>query len=97
MSNPVIDKEGNQCWYNADDLHREDGPAVAWSDGAEYWFINGQYHREDGPAYISSSGAKSWYINGKLCTDNKSFQKAANLTDEDMLMINLKYGNVTLF
>jgi len=28
--------------------HREDGPAIEWTDGAKYWYLNGKYHCEDG-------------------------------------------------
>jgi len=45
------------------EIHREDGPAVEWSDGLKQWYRNGKVHRLDGPAVISSSG-ESWFING---------------------------------
>ena len=51
-------------WYLNNQLHREDGPAVEWSDGDKYWYLNGKRHREDGPAYIGSNGHKEWWING---------------------------------
>jgi hypothetical protein len=54
----------------------------------------GQFHREDGPAYINPDGYQSWYTNGKYHHTNKSFQKAANLSDEDMTAMILKYGDV---
>ena len=65
------------------------------SRGDQFWLnYNGQYHREDGPAVIWANGTKTWWINSNPCYNNKSFQKAANLSDEDMLMIKLKYGDV---
>jgi hypothetical protein len=95
MTSHEIDQEGNQCWYNADDdFHREDGPAIICTDGRQYWYINGVLHRTDGPAIICDI-IKLWYVDGILYKDNKSFQKAAKLTDEDMLMINLKYRDVS--
>jgi hypothetical protein len=48
------------------DYHREDGPAIEWTEGSKCWCINGLKHREDGPAVISSDGDTWWYINGKL-------------------------------
>lgn len=61
-----IDEDGNRFWYNAkSQLHREDGPAVEWSNGTKGWFINGGLHREDGPACEWADGTKSWYMNGK--------------------------------
>ena len=47
-------------------LHREDGPAVEFSDGAKYWFINGQRHREDGPACEWSDGTVQYWLNNIL-------------------------------
>ena len=30
-------------WYNLnDERHREDGPAVEWTDGTKCWYINGE-------------------------------------------------------
>ena len=53
-------------WYNAKgQLHREDGPAVEWSDGDKAWYFNGKLHREDGPAVVTADGDKQWYQNGK--------------------------------
>jgi hypothetical protein len=29
-------------WYNENDqLHREDGPAIEYSDGFKYWYLDG--------------------------------------------------------
>ena len=47
-------------------LHREDGPAVEYSDGSKLWYINGERHCEDGPAIEDADGTKAWYINGEL-------------------------------
>ena len=44
--------------------HREDGPAIIWSNGSKFWYINGNLHREDGPAIIYSDGQHHWFING---------------------------------
>jgi hypothetical protein len=95
LSNPIIDGQGTQRWFNLDKkLHREDGPAVLYVDGDQVWYINGKLHREDGPACVGNNGYREWWINSILYTTNKSYQKAANLSNEDMLMINLKYGDV---
>ena len=48
------------------DLHREDGPAVEYSNGGKQWYINGKLHREDGPAVEWEDGARWWYLHGKL-------------------------------
>jgi len=49
--NPKIDYKGTKKWRNSNGkLHREDGPAVEYTDGSRLWYINGQLHRIDGPA-----------------------------------------------
>jgi hypothetical protein len=55
---------GNKYWYLHGKLHREDGPAVIYSDGDQFWYRHGQQHREDGPAAIYTHGAKYWCLNG---------------------------------
>jgi hypothetical protein len=56
----------HKIWYNArGNIHREDGPAIEYSNGDKSWFINGKLHREDGPAYVSDF-TKKWYINNEL-------------------------------
>ena len=64
--NPIIDKYGNKRWHNEHgQLHRSDGPAVIYSDGAQCWFINGKYNRLDGPALIYHNGEQHWFVSGK--------------------------------
>jgi hypothetical protein len=62
--------------------------------GFKVWTVNGQHHRTNGPAAIWADGIQYWFINDKRYLDNKEFQIAANITDEDMTAIVLKYGNV---
>ena len=47
------------------ELHREDGPAVEWSNGDKYWYLNDHLHRTDGPAVERTNGYKAWYLNGQ--------------------------------
>jgi len=51
-------------------IHREDGPAVEWTDGTKEWYRNGKRHREDGPALIFINGRKEWYKYGKFHRDD---------------------------
>ncbi len=39
-------------YYKDGKKHREDCPAVEYSDGGKEWWIDGQRHRDDGPACI---------------------------------------------
>lgn len=57
---------GGIAWKLKDGtLHREDGPAVEWSNGSKKWFYQGQLHRIDGPAEEYANGAKTWWQWGK--------------------------------
>jgi len=56
-------------WLNeAGELHRLDGPAVEWSDGAKSWYVDGKCHRLDGPALEYSNGSGSYWIEGEYLT-----------------------------
>jgi hypothetical protein len=57
--------DGTKKWYLNGLLHREDGPAVEWSNGYKSWYLNGLLHREDGPAIEYTNGYKVWYLNGQ--------------------------------
>ena len=59
---------GTKHWYLNNELHREDGPAIEWSDGDKYWYLNNKKHREGGPAIENASGYKAWYLNGEFLT-----------------------------
>lgn len=54
---------GLQLYTNVDeDPHREDGPAVIYSNGQQEWWFNGKRHRSDGPAIIGN-GFQEWWLN----------------------------------
>jgi hypothetical protein len=57
----TINLDGSKdCVY-----HREDGPALIWTDtGERHWFVNGRNHRLDGPASIYSNNRVYFKING---------------------------------
>jgi len=38
----VIASDGSQYWHLNDDLHRDDGPAVIYSNGYKAWYLNGK-------------------------------------------------------
>ena len=60
-----------------------------------FWIKDGTFHRIDGPAIISLK-QNTWYLGGLLYSYNKEFQTAAKLSDEDMAIMILKYGNISL-
>ena len=43
--------EKRKEWRINGKFHREDGPAIEWSNGDKEWYLNGRRHREDGPAH----------------------------------------------
>ena len=56
--------DGTKHWFLNGKRHREDGPAVEYSNGRKEWYSNGERHREDGPAIERNNGTKEWYLNG---------------------------------
>ncbi len=51
MITKKIDEYGDLIHLNELNLlHREDGPAVEYSNGEKEWYFNGLLHRVDGPA-----------------------------------------------
>ncbi len=62
----TIDEYGNKKWRVNGLLHREDGPAVEYVNGAKEWYLNVKIHNENGPALINKNGGKEWCVNGKL-------------------------------
>jgi hypothetical protein len=75
-----IDKYGDKFYHKDKEmeiLHREDGPAIEYSDGDKSWYLNGECHREDGPACEYADGGKSWYLNGVKYTEEEFKKKTA--------------------
>lgn len=69
------DQPSNTYYYKNGVLHREDGPAIEYTNGSEEWFIDGQLHREgDKPARIIYTKDRhhvirkreEWYQRGRL-------------------------------
>ena len=60
------DPRGNKFWRDQKKrLHREDGPAVEYFNGAKEWWLYDKRHREDGPAVEYARGHKEWWVNNK--------------------------------
>lgn len=65
--------------------HREDGPAMEYSNGGKFYFKNGKRHRLDGPAREFEE-LKEWFIEGERLSPEK--EKLLNIWYE-----NKKKGN----
>lgn len=66
----VDNKILSQAWYKNNKLHRENGPAIEYSDGNKSWYKNNRLHREDGPAIEYKDGSKHWYYNNLIHRDD---------------------------
>jgi hypothetical protein len=92
----AVGPTGYTAWWLDGLRHRLDGPAVTREDdGYNSWYVSGLRHRLDGPAIEECNGDKLWYITGIRYTNFKDFQKAGNLSDQDMMVLRLKYGEIT--
>ena len=88
----VIYENGDQEWYQNDRRHRTDGPAVIRADGSRFWYQNGLLHRLDGPAIIWPNGSLRWWIDDRRYSLNEYLEKNNKLTQEQKVMMLLKYG-----
>jgi hypothetical protein len=63
------------------EIHREDGPAVEYSDGDKFWYKNSERHRENGPAVDYSNGDKKYWYNDEYIDvkTDKEFKKYLKL------------------
>jgi hypothetical protein len=77
-------KGGDKFWYTHDKRHRDDGPAIEWSNGNKEWYQNDVLHREDGPAIEWVDGDTFWYINGIRLT---TAEFAAKVLDEETALL----------
>ena len=90
----LIEADGAQHWALNGEYHREDGPAMIWANGRQEWFRRGRCHRMDGPAIIDEYGNYGWYLNDDRICSREEFQRRAGLSDEEMALLILKYGDI---
>ena len=90
----LIYPNGAEYWYQHGQLHRLGGPAASYANGNKHWFENNNRHRIDGPAVIWADGIFEWYLNGIQITSSLEFRRTGNLTDEQMTILFLKYGEI---
>jgi hypothetical protein len=89
----VIRDAGTKEWYINGMRHRADGAAIEYSNGLRSWYFNGNLHRIGGPAIeMIHEDAKLWYIYGVRYKNIHDYQIAANLSDEDTMILKLKYN-----
>lgn len=84
-----------RAWYRKGNFHREDGPAVIQDGFGEEWYRYGELHRVGGPAWVSHRGEGcAWYYENRHITSAKEYQHLTGMTDEDMMAMILKYGEI---
>lgn len=88
--------KGSVRWYREGTsiCHREDGPAIEYTDGTKFWYINNARHRVDGPAIEWANGTKCWYLNGVQLTEEE-FSKKINSCDGKVVEIDGKKYKLT--
>lgn len=75
MQTVVINKNLDRFFYNKKfQLHRDNGPAIEYSNGDRVWYQNDKRHRIDGPAVEYENGYKSWWVNG-VAFSEKEFSR----------------------
>ena len=42
----LINKYNNKIWFKSGKFHREDGPAIEYSNGSKWWCLNNTYYSE---------------------------------------------------
>jgi hypothetical protein len=70
-----VSADGTKYWYLNGKYHRENRPAIEYSNGTKEWFVNGRQHREDGPAVEYTNGSKQWFIDGKNLKTQSGFER----------------------
>lgn len=54
-------------WYKDGLIHREEGPAIEWSNGDKEWYQHGVPYRKNGPTVERANGNLYWHDkNGEL-------------------------------
>lgn len=90
-----IRHDGTERWFINGKKHRIGGPAVTKRNGTEFWWYqDGLLHRTDGPAIIGTDNKLWWYIRDIRIPNRQMYQKYSKLSDEDMVALILKYGEI---
>lgn len=91
-SNEQIGQDSAVVYKNAlGEYHREDGPAVEFTNGTKMWYIRGELHRTDGPAKIFKDGTKQWFFAGRLHREDGPASEG-RLGNKEWFLNGLKYS-----
>jgi hypothetical protein len=81
-----------EYWHLDGRLHRIDGPAIHTVDGENHWYKYGKRHRTDGPAVEYSNDDKAWFLFGDDYDLDDWLNKNDTLSEEEKVLLKLKYG-----
>lgn len=91
----LIEPDGTIKWYWRGELDCRSGPAIIEPNGNKRWYTLGIMHRIDGPAAIYvNNPPDTWVVKGRRASNFKQFQAMTGLSDEDILLLKLKYGDI---
>lgn len=97
VTEPQIDKWGNQAWYNDEgQRHRVDGPAWIGFTGLLVYYQHGVKHRLDGPAKIWPNGSVEYWVNGKHPISIMDFLIIREEIDHEMFPSAILHGEPCL-
>ena len=72
-----------KIWRNEfGQYHREDGPAVEYTNGTKYWYKNGQRHRENGPIIVWKNGNHEYYLNDKEYSKEEYWEEIKKMREK---------------
>ena len=78
-----VDQYGTRYYYNsAGQLHRDEGPAVIYTNGNCEWWQSGQLHRRNGPALEHANGTRCWFLYGRIYSELEYATALAQLPPE---------------
>lgn len=76
----TLPSSGTRVWRLHGEVHREDGPAVEFTDGSKVWFLHGRQHRDAAPAIEYADGTVVWFQCGKRHREDGAAVEYANGT-----------------
>lgn len=109
----IVDCYGSTMYFKDENLtirHREDGPAIVYTDGGKEWYVDGLHHRIDGPAvdWVIKHGVegnyKEYWLDGIMYTKEefdeeikkiKSVEDRLKAIEDKMVLINKLLTSLT--
>jgi hypothetical protein len=91
LNGMIVEENGDKHWYQNDQLHRTDGPAIEYANGTKMWCQNDQLHRIDGPAVEYADGGKRWWFEDHEY-DLNDWLNLVDFTEVQKTLMRLQYA-----